>query len=446
MSTLLARLHAAFDDAPVLLAPLRATAPPSEAHLRVLAEHLAALANHPHGGVLVLGLDPGARPVVRGVTHPPTWTAALRRAAKRLDPPVPIEVEVGEEDGRAVVAAHVPFVPVVRGRVRLRDGAAMRLVDGRPTPEFRALPSRASGPVPALLASVPGSAPAWLDPEATRGLHARPPAAWSPATRAAMAEEGLLAADGVAVTRLGLLLAGLPERRPDEDAVVLELPTGVLTLPRGWLLLREDLRAEAREAGVRRTDLVADLVMDVLVRTAGPAARGPVVVDLSPEALTIEAPRPLRDDPEIAGRMARWAGWRRDAWLAPAKGWHLPVRWEADGPGLRVVAALVRPEPARPAPRSPSPAPSVPPPAPTPGASAPTPTDGPTTHQPRSAREAAVLDLLADGRAWSRRELDARLRWSRSTLRNVLEGLVEAGRVVTEAPSPRSPFQAYRAA
>ncbi len=444
MSTLLARLHAAFDDAPVLLAPLRATAAPSEAHLRVLAEHLAALANHPHGGVLVLGLDPGARPMVRGVTDPPTWTSALRRAAKRLVPPVPIEVAVGEEDGRPVVAAHVPFAPVVRGYVRPRDGAVIRLVDGRPTPEFRALRTSPSGLVPALLAPLPGSTPDWLDPEATRGLHARPPAAWNTATRAAMAREGLLDADGVAVTRLGLLLAGLPERRADEDAVVLERPDGVVTLPRGWLLLREDLRAEAREAGVRRTDLVADLVMDVLVRTAGPTSRGPVVLDLSPETLTIEAASPLRDDPEVAARMARWAGWRRDAWLAPAKGWHLPVRWEANGPGLRVVATLVRPEPARAAPRvSPPPARSVPDPPPVAPTTA---VDVSAQHQPRTAREAVVLDLLADGRAWSRRELDARLGWSRSTLRNVLEGLVEAGRVVPEAPSPRSPLQAYRAA
>ncbi|HMV66463.1 MAG TPA: hypothetical protein PKA64_06400 [Myxococcota bacterium] len=57
-----------------------------------------------------------------------------------------------------------------------------------------------------------------------------------------------------------------------------------------------------------------------------------------------------------------------------------------------------------------------------------------------------MLALLTDGRAWTRRELDARLGWSRSTMRTVLESLVDAGRVTSEASSPRSPFQAYRAA
>ncbi len=314
---------------------------------------------------------------------------------------------------------------------------------------FRPLKAAACSPVAPILAPVERSTPAWLDPEATRALASRAPAAWSPTMREAMAREGILAADGVAVTRAGMLLAGRPEQRAEADGVIVEADSRVVDLPRGWLLLREDLRFEARQAGVRHADLVADLVVDVLVRTAAPTAAGPLVVDLSPDLLTIEAPGPIRDDAHLARLMARWGAWRQEAWKAAAIGWHLPVAWERHGAGLRVVARLVRPEraaPERVAPRSIETAPPSPAPAAIP---TPQPEASPTVsevHVARSTREDAVLKLLADGRSWSRRDLDARLGWSRSTLRNVLEGLVSAGRIVTEAPSARSPHQAYRRA
>lgn len=449
MSTLLERLHAAFRGTPIVLAPIRARGRPGPAQLRELADHLAALANHPDGGILVLGIDAEPAIAVRGVTEPKGWAAATRRVAAHLVPPVPVEVQVGEERGRAVLAAQVPFVPVPHGLVRRRDGAATRLVDGRPVQQFRPLKKTSPGPAAPILAPVERSTPAWLDPEASRAFAPRAPAAWSPTTREAMAREGLLAADGVAVTRAGMLLAGIPEQRAEADGVIVEADSRVVDLPRGWLLLRDDVRFEARKAGVRHAGLVADLVVDVLVRTASPSAVGPLVVDLSPDLLTIEAAGPIRDDAHVARLMARWGAWRQEAWKAAAIGWHLPVTWERHGARLRVVARLVRPEcvaPERLAPRSIE----TPPPSPVPAKIPTVQPEAPPTlsevHVARSTREGAVLELLADGRPWSRRELDARLGWSRSTLRNVLEGLVSAGRVVTETPSARSPHQAYRRA
>lgn len=439
MSTLLERLHAAFRGTPIVLAPIRTRGRPSPAQLRELADHLAALANHPDGGILVLGMDAGPGETVPGVTEPAAWAAATRRVAAQLVPPVPLEVEVREAGGRAVLVAQVPFLSVTRGLVRRRDGAPTRLVGGRPVPQFRPLAVKLPVVVDPMLAPVPRSTPAWLDPEATRALAPRAPAAWSPTAREAMAREGFLAADGVAVTRVGVLLAGLAEQRAEADGVIVESGSCVLALPRGWLLIRDDLRFEARQAGVLQADLVADLVMDVLVRTGGPGPAGPVVVDLSPDLLTIEAPGPIRDDAHLARLMTGRGAWRRDAWKAAVVGWHLPVAWEGDGAGIRVVAALVRPERVR---ARADEAPVVPP---APSVANPAPEAVSEVHVARSVREGAVLELLADGRSWSRRELDGRLGWSRSTLRNVLEGLVTAGRVVTEVSSARSPHQAYRA-
>ena len=450
MSAILERLHAVFDGMPIVLAPIPTVGRPNSPHLDKLADYVAALANGHTGGILVLGFDAAPPHRVRGVADPKAWTSALRRTAAGLLPPVEVEIEVGDDHGRAIVAVQVPYAPVGQDLVRRADGAPVRLVDGRPVPQFRALDWAPAVRVPPMLASVEGSTPAWLDPEATHALATGSPATWSRDTRAGYARDGLLAADGVAVTRAGLLLAGLSEHRPDEDGVVLETPAGVVALQRGWLLLREDLRAEARDVGVRHADLVADLVMDVLVRTAGSAPTTPLIVDLTPELLTIEAPSSLRDDPHLAAMMKRWASWRPDRWKAVAVGWHLPVTWERSGGGLRVVAHLVRSEQpvARPAmhpvSRAASAAPKLAPVAAVP-APAPAVVELPTdAHQPRSAREAAVLALLADGNVWSRRDLDTRLGWSRSTLRTVLEHLVRAGMVTAEAPSPRSPFQAYR--
>lgn len=459
MSALLQRLHAVFDGMPIILAPLTTAARPSAPSLQALADHVAALANNNNGGVFVLGIDAHHPHRVRGVAEPQRWVAALHHIAANLVPPFELEVEVGEEEGLAIVVAHVPNVYVRHDLVRRIDGPPVRLVGGRPVPRFRpleALPGRTVSP---MLAPVDGSNLTWLDPEATRNLAPGAPAAWDRATRAGLVRDGLLAADGIALTRTGLLLAGLPEHREDEHGVVLELPTGVFGVTRGWILLREDLRAEARQAGVRQADLVADLVMDVLVRTAGPTASGPVIVDLTPELLTIEAPSPMRDDSDLLARMKRWAGWRPERWQAPAVGWHLPVTWEREGAGIRVVAHLIRPErpvaPLRPRKEArgvraaPDKAGAQAPVPCAPSSTSPAPQPLVATEeamQPRKTREAAVLSLLADGHAWTRRDLDARLGWSRSTLRTVLEGLVDAGRVRADAASPRSPFQAYRAA
>ena len=76
MSTLLERLHAVFEGIPILLTPIPTTEGPSEPRLRTLADHVAALANHREGGVLVLGID--ATHPVRGVADPQIGRASCR--------------------------------------------------------------------------------------------------------------------------------------------------------------------------------------------------------------------------------------------------------------------------------------------------------------------------------------------------------------------------------
>ncbi|HMV65900.1 MAG TPA: hypothetical protein PKA64_03535, partial [Myxococcota bacterium] len=105
MSALLERLHAVFDGMPIIHFPVTAVTAPTDAHRRMLADHVAALANEHNGGVLVLGIDAAHPHRVRGVASPRRWSAAIERAASELVPPVELEVEVGEDEGRTVVAA-----------------------------------------------------------------------------------------------------------------------------------------------------------------------------------------------------------------------------------------------------------------------------------------------------------------------------------------------------
>jgi len=58
-------------------------------------------------------------------------------------------------------------------------------------------------------------------------------------------------------------------------------------------------------------------------------------------------------------------------------------------------------------------------------------------------RQQDVLDLLVEGGQQTRRQLQASLGWSRSTLRNVLEALIAEGRVMPSAEPVRSPFRTY---
>ena len=58
-------------------------------------------------------------------------------------------------------------------------------------------------------------------------------------------------------------------------------------------------------------------------------------------------------------------------------------------------------------------------------------------------RIAELVHVLGNAGRLPRRELQRRLGWSRSTLRNVLEAAVDAGLIRTLAAHPRSPFQTY---
>ncbi len=74
------------------------------------------------------------------------------------------------------------------------------------------------------------------------------------------------------------------------------------------------------------------------------------------------------------------------------------------------------------------------------------PADRPGGHRSAKDRLAELVETLEDAGRMTRRDLQRRLGWSRSTLRNVLRAAVDGGRVLALAPSPRSPFQVYAAA
>lgn len=441
MSALLERLRAAFDTHPILLSdlPVHAAGPADlPQRLPELADTLAALANDFEGGVVVFGLDSRRPHRVRGVADAEAWALALERLADALIPPVPIDIEIGEDQGYPVLAAYVPYVPVVRGHVHRRGAPPCRVVDGRVEPWFPPLREsleRLSRRV--MLTPVEGSTPLWVDPAAAGILGHPHPGAWSPATRTALREAGILAADGVRLTRAGVLLVGLPERRPEGATVIAEREGAVAELAQGWLLLGRALRDEARAARHAQPALVADLVLDVLVRTAPSVPKKPMAVDLTADLVTIEAPRLPHEDRTLTRLLARFTPWRGGSWRADAQRHGLVLAEERQGAGLFVQLRAPRVEPVAP---KLAPAPVAKP------ATPPIPASEPAPHVALPSREAEVLALLADGQPWTRRDLDARLGWSRSTMRRVLEGLVRDGRVVNEVASPRSPHQAYRAA
>jgi hypothetical protein len=172
---LLQRLEAAFDGIPIVLASLPVQGQPGSRSLRPLADHLAALANEPDGGLLVLGIDRRHPSRILGVADPDGWTAAIHRAAATLDPVPELEVEVGEELGRAIVAVRVDHGPVRR----------LEAEDKHTSP---------------MLAGVPGSNIGWLDPAAMNCIVPGWVARSTPETRSALARAGLLAADGQLVS------------------------------------------------------------------------------------------------------------------------------------------------------------------------------------------------------------------------------------------------------
>ena len=74
------------------------------------------------------------------------------------------------------------------------------------------------------------------------------------------------------------------------------------------------------------------------------------------------------------------------------------------------------------------------------------PTEPAGTYRAADDRQAELLATLTAHGRLTRRDLQRRLGWSRSTLRDVLRAAVNAGAVRALAEDPRSPFQAYEAA
>jgi hypothetical protein len=436
MSTILRRLKTAFPNLPITCSGI----PTHELHPNkatawhdMLAGTLAMLAAAPDGGLLVLGLTPQPPHCVLGVCHPNAWTTALRTLASSLAPPMPIEIEAGQEEEHTLLVARVSRVSTdpIAPSAPARNDPAYTLA---PLPER---PSPARSP---LLEPVADSSPLWFDPDVASLLRLPEPGTWSRSTRATLAERGLLASNGVQLTHAGLLLAALPEHRTEDMVILVNHQERVAVLEHGWLLVRAPLRRVLSAANIPHIELVTDLVLDVLARTTPPRPSWPFTLFLSPEYVIIETNAQPTGDNTLPRMLAQLSRWRPGSQQALAES---GVR-VTSGPGERglcVQIGLIPAEKPRPTPpASPRPARTAPPPK---RAPAPEPTALP---QPREHREAAVLALLADGRSRSRRALDAELGWSRSTLRNVLEALVKSGRVVTEASSPRSPHQAYRAA
>lgn len=108
MSALLERLRAAFNTHPILLSDLPVQAGGPVDVPQCLPGLADALANDGEGGVVVRGLDPRPPHRARGVADAEAWTHALERLADTRVPPVPIDIESGEDNGHPVLAAYVP--------------------------------------------------------------------------------------------------------------------------------------------------------------------------------------------------------------------------------------------------------------------------------------------------------------------------------------------------
>ena len=66
-----------------------------------------------------------------------------------------------------------------------------------------------------------------------------------------------------------------------------------------------------------------------------------------------------------------------------------------------------------------------------------------SARQAASSRAVKVVAVLRDHGPLSTKQLQERLGWSRSTMRDVLASLVDQAEVVRTATSPRSPAQRY---
>lgn len=96
-----------------------------------LTESLSALANLPGGGVIILGLDEetGFTPVA--LVNIPAMKAALGQKVRNFTPPVHLDIEDGEVDGKPVIVARVHECAAAHKPCRAPDGKAyVRSWDG----------------------------------------------------------------------------------------------------------------------------------------------------------------------------------------------------------------------------------------------------------------------------------------------------------------------------
>lgn len=459
-----------------------------------LADYLCGVANLPQGGIVWLALNGGEGAALRDVRA--TWAQAAERAAARLTVPVAVRVSARLVGSFTEVEMRVAPVRPVGQLAAIVDGPAWRVEGLELVPAYPPLvrPPRARWGTAPMLRPVEGSSPLWFDAELAQRLIAPQPERWSENARHIGIVAGLLARDGVRMTRLGELLAGAEGRRPAGDAVWVETGACRTVLNHGLLKVGKQLRELLRVERVPRGDLVVALVLALLTRTrsaADPGSARPVVVVVERYAIAVFTHAPLCDDAVLARAMERWCpaamaaahGARADAlvsWRGNARGVRVDIT--LDGSSRRAAPSALHGPASAPSPVMVSP--DARGGTPLPGAQSAHPgaisavsvggTDRPTQAepvgrtvaalpnvdevfpgaaverapdspmQPRVDRERAVLALLADRRDLSRGELDELLGWSRSTLRSVLAGLVERGELVAVASSARSPFQRYR--
>ncbi len=96
-----------------------------------LAESLSALANLPGGGVIILGLDEAAGFTPVTLVNILPMKAALGQKVRNFTPPVHVDIEDGEVDGKPVIVARVHECELAHKPCRAPDGKAyVRSWDG----------------------------------------------------------------------------------------------------------------------------------------------------------------------------------------------------------------------------------------------------------------------------------------------------------------------------
>jgi ATP-dependent DNA helicase RecG len=96
-----------------------------------ITESLSALANLPGGGVIILGLDEEAGFTPVDLVNVAGMKAALGQKVRNFSPPVRLDIDDGEVDGKPVIVARVQECDAAHKPCRAPDGKAyVRSWDG----------------------------------------------------------------------------------------------------------------------------------------------------------------------------------------------------------------------------------------------------------------------------------------------------------------------------